>query len=60
MVSCIKDHLLYTILLLLVAIKFKDKTINAPRHKYKPILVIDKCKSNKIGASRLIKFLISN
>ena len=57
-VSCTKDHLLDTILLPLVATKFKDKSTNAPRHKYRPIFVTDKDKLPNIAACKLNKFLI--
>lgn len=39
---------------------FNVRTEKAPIVKYNPILVKDKCKLPKIGASKLNKFLISN
>jgi hypothetical protein len=39
---------------------FKVKTKNAPIVKNNPIFVIEICKSPSIGASKLMRFRISN
>lgn len=48
------------ILLLLLDIRFNIKTKYPPIAKYRPIFVNDKDKLPSIGASRLMRFLISN